>query len=134
MWWTSLIKWVVFGMALAMLGGNFCKAAPSPRNDDMYRELMKLDQLYSSIARPSLRSIPISSEVGQKVQRALNMLRLQELDNLYSPRSRPRFGKRGERHQVPALNKISPEEYDNNQIQFRTDEDGNDHDWLPLRR
>lgn len=48
MWWASL-KWVVLVVTFAMLGSN---ADPSPRNEDMFRELMKLDQLYSSIARP----------------------------------------------------------------------------------
>ncbi|XP_050297115.1 uncharacterized protein LOC126736674 isoform X2 [Anthonomus grandis grandis] len=115
MWWTAL-KWIVFGMAMSMLNDSCCNAAPAPRGDDMYRELMKLDQLYSSIARPSLRSLPMSSEVGQKVQRALNMLRLQELDNLYSPRSRPRFGKRGEGNEIPIRASNIAEEYDNNQI------------------
>uniref|UniRef100_A0AAR5PNS8 Short neuropeptide F n=1 Tax=Dendroctonus ponderosae TaxID=77166 RepID=A0AAR5PNS8_DENPD len=131
MWWTTL-KWVFFGIALAMLGGNSSEAEPIPRSDDMFRELIKLDQLYSSIARPSLRSIPISSEVTQKVQRALNMLRLQQLDNMYSTRSRPRFGKRT--NQLPIGNNISPEAFDTNKMQFRNEDDESERDWLPLRR
>nr|QXU63633.1 neuropeptide F [Dendroctonus armandi] len=133
MWWTTL-KWVFFGMALAMLGSNSTKAEPIPRSDDMFRELIKLDQLYSSIARPSLRSIPISSEVAQKVQRALNMVRLQQLDNMYSTRSRPRFGKRTEGNQLPAGNNISPEAFETNKMQFRNEDEESQRDWLPLRR
>ncbi|XP_066141690.1 uncharacterized protein [Euwallacea fornicatus] len=131
MWWSSL-KWIVLGITLSMLGSN---ADPSPRNEDMYRELMKLDQLYSSIARPSLRSIPMTPEVGQKVQRALNMLRLQELDNLYSPRSRPRFGKRGEKNEAPNRNNLMSLEMYDNKVQYpRNEDDGSEADWLPLRR
>ncbi|KAF7281556.1 hypothetical protein GWI33_004524 [Rhynchophorus ferrugineus] len=113
-----------------MLGTNVSRAAPS-RDENMFRELMKLDQLYSSIARPSLRSIPMSAEVGQKVQRALNMLRLQQLDNMYAHKSRPRFGKRGEGQ---LRNNGASVDYDNNQIQYRGEADGSLPEWLPLRR
>ncbi|XP_076258072.1 uncharacterized protein LOC143195098 isoform X2 [Rhynchophorus ferrugineus] len=121
MWWSTL-KWVFFGLTLTMLGTNVSRAAPS-RDENMFRELMKLDQLYSSIARPSLRSIPMSAEVGQKVQRALNMLRLQQLDNI--------FGKRGEGQ---LRNNGASVDYDNNQIQYRGEADGSLPEWLPLRR
>ncbi|KAJ3640210.1 hypothetical protein Zmor_003524 [Zophobas morio] len=43
LWWFAVIA------AMVMLEAN---AAPSPRNDNMLQELLKLDQLYSSVARP----------------------------------------------------------------------------------
>ncbi|XP_060526826.1 uncharacterized protein LOC132702295 [Cylas formicarius] len=125
MLWSTL-KWVVLGVIVAVLGGDVGNAAPSPRSEDMFRELMKLDQLYSSVARPSVRSVPMSSDVGPKVQRALNMLRLQELDRLYADRARPRFGKRGD---GVGRNNMIPVEYDN---QYRGDQEVDD--WLPARR
>ncbi|XP_030767369.1 uncharacterized protein LOC115891120 [Sitophilus oryzae] len=127
MWWSTL-KWLFFGLSLALMSTNVSKAAPS-RDENMYRELMKLDQLYSSIARPSLRSVSMPAEIGQKVQRALQMLRLQQLDDLYAHKSRPRFGKRGDGHNLPAA------DYETNQIQYRNNQDGAAlQDWLPLRR
>ncbi|KAJ8917199.1 hypothetical protein NQ315_012691 [Exocentrus adspersus] len=90
--WPAL-TWFVVVAAVAVLQGNWvarARAAPSPRNEDMFRELLKLDQMYSAIARPSVRSGPVQGEMGPKVQRAINMLRLQELDRLYADRARPR--------------------------------------------
>ncbi|XP_018561604.1 uncharacterized protein LOC108903792 isoform X1 [Anoplophora glabripennis] len=47
------IAWFVVVVAVVVLQGNWAaRAAPSPRNEDMFRELLKLDQMYSSIARP----------------------------------------------------------------------------------
>ncbi|KAH1005355.1 hypothetical protein HUJ04_006356 [Dendroctonus ponderosae] len=83
MWWTTL-KWVFFGIALAMLGGNSSEAEPIPRSDDMFRELIKLDQLYSSIARPRFgkrtNQLPIGNNISpeafdtNKMQVSLQLL------------------------------------------------------------
>ncbi|XP_063909539.1 uncharacterized protein LOC135127127 isoform X2 [Zophobas morio] len=99
LWWFAVIA------AMVMLEAN---AAPSPRNDNMLQELLKLDQLYSSVARPSVRSGPTQPDsMGPKVQRAINMLRLQHLDRLYGDPSRPRFGKR-----VETNSNFAPIEYE----------------------
>ncbi|XP_019871281.1 uncharacterized protein LOC109599702 [Aethina tumida] len=119
----TAIRWIAMIVAIAMMEGNWVKAAPRPRNEDMFRELMKLDQMYSAIARPSVRSGPIDAEMGPKVQRAINMLRLQELDRLYADRARPRFGKRTDTN-----SNFAPVDYEG---QFQNDDVG---DWLPVRR
>ncbi|KAL1517128.1 hypothetical protein ABEB36_000936 [Hypothenemus hampei] len=53
MWW-MMFKCFVLAITVTMFASNVyvCNAEPSPGNNEMYRELMKLDQLYSSIARP----------------------------------------------------------------------------------
>ncbi|XP_068910081.1 uncharacterized protein [Tenebrio molitor] len=46
LWWFAVVA------AVVVLEGKWTLAAPSPRNDDMFKELLRLDQMYSSIARP----------------------------------------------------------------------------------
>ncbi|KAG5899430.1 hypothetical protein JTB14_033621 [Gonioctena quinquepunctata] len=46
------LRWLVVSVAVFVLQGHGAAAAPNPSNEDMMRELMKLDQMYSSIARP----------------------------------------------------------------------------------
>ncbi|XP_017769337.1 PREDICTED: uncharacterized protein LOC108557363 [Nicrophorus vespilloides] len=83
--------------AIFIIEGNWVRAAPSPDNDKLLRTLENLDKLYSSMARPSVRSGPATQpNMGPKVQRAINMLRIQHLEHLYGDRARPRFGKRTE--------------------------------------
>ncbi|KAK9882841.1 hypothetical protein WA026_023540 [Henosepilachna vigintioctopunctata] len=83
--------------AMVILEYKWAEAAPRlMRREDMVKELMKLDQYYSSIARPSVRSAAPEASMSPKIQRAINMLRLQNLDRLYADRSRPRYGKRAE--------------------------------------
>ncbi|KAJ8978405.1 hypothetical protein NQ317_008480 [Molorchus minor] len=120
----SALRWFMVVVAVIMIQGNLARAAPRPRNEDMFRELLKLDQLYSSIARPSVRSAPVQAEMGPKVQRAINMLRLQELDRLYADRARPRFGKRTE-----SDSNFAPVDYEG---QYASEPDVGD--WLPIRR
>ncbi|XP_018561605.1 uncharacterized protein LOC108903792 isoform X2 [Anoplophora glabripennis] len=120
------IAWFVVVVAVVVLQGNWAaRAAPSPRNEDMFRELLKLDQMYSSIARPSVRSGPVQGEMGPKVQRAINMLRLQELDRLYADRARPRFGKRAQSNSNFAAIDYEGQYHPNEQDVA---------DWLPVRR
>ncbi|XP_057658207.1 uncharacterized protein LOC130895093 isoform X1 [Diorhabda carinulata] len=117
------VRWLVLLVTILVLQSDWTAAAPNPHGDDMMR-LLKLDQMYSSVARPSLRSVSTDTELKPKlVQRA--MLRLQELDRLYSDRARPRFGKRVSQ----SSSQYAPLEYDN---QYRSDQDVGD--WLPVRR
>ncbi|KAL3280399.1 hypothetical protein HHI36_017883 [Cryptolaemus montrouzieri] len=91
MWWVALLSMFV------ILESKWVEAAPRmTRREDAVKELMKLDQFYSSIARPSVRSTGPEGSMNPKIQRAINMLRLQNLDRLYADRSRPRYGKRAE--------------------------------------
>ncbi|XP_028134431.1 uncharacterized protein LOC114329501 isoform X1 [Diabrotica virgifera virgifera] len=118
------VRWLVLLVSVLVLQSDWTTAAPNPNGDEMMR-LLKLDQMYSSVARPSLRSGPVETEIRPKlVQRA--MLRLQELDRLYSDRARPRFGKRTF-HNNP---KYAPLEYDSQYQQSEQDVG----DWLPVRR
>ncbi|CAG9860186.1 unnamed protein product, partial [Phyllotreta striolata] len=90
----SMLRLLTFTViAVITLQGNWVLAATNPANDELMRELLKLDKAYSFVSRPSLRNGPIVSESRPRiVQRA--MLKLQELDKIFSERSRPRFGKR----------------------------------------
>nr|CAI5859302.1 unnamed protein product [Callosobruchus analis] len=82
------VQWILIFVAVLMMQ-DWAKAAPSPRGDDMFKELLKLDKMYSSIARPSVRSVSPPMDGRPKVvQRAI--MRLQELDKLYADRARPR--------------------------------------------
>ncbi|XP_068910080.1 uncharacterized protein [Tenebrio molitor] len=102
LWWFAVVA------AVVVLEGKWTLAAPSPRNDDMFKELLRLDQMYSSIARPSVRSGPTQPDnMGPKVQRAIKMLTLQHLDRLYADQARPRFGKR-----VETNSNFAPIEYE----------------------
>ncbi|XP_074034130.1 uncharacterized protein isoform X1 [Leptinotarsa decemlineata] len=118
------LRWLAVVVVVLVLQGHGTMAAPNPSNDDMMRELLKLDQMYSSIARPSLRSGPVQTEIRPRVvQRAI--IRLQELDRLYADRARPRFGKR-----TPQTdNNLTPFDYDNT---YQSDQDIGE--WLPARR
>ncbi|VEN36018.1 unnamed protein product [Callosobruchus maculatus] len=45
------VQWILIFVAVLMMQ-DWAKAAPSPRGDDMFKELLKLDKMYSAIARP----------------------------------------------------------------------------------
>ncbi|XP_065169630.1 uncharacterized protein [Atheta coriaria] len=94
------MKWSGFCLlatlaVLCLLDGHKTSAAPSPRTDDLLKTLQDLEQIYSSMARPSVRSgSVIEPEMSKKVQRAMKMIEMQRLERLYAHRARPRFGKR----------------------------------------
>ncbi|CAH2004106.1 unnamed protein product [Acanthoscelides obtectus] len=44
-------QWILAFVAVLMIQ-DMVKAAPNPRGEDMLKELLKLDKMYSSIARP----------------------------------------------------------------------------------
>ncbi|KAG5899429.1 hypothetical protein JTB14_033621 [Gonioctena quinquepunctata] len=118
------LRWLVVSVAVFVLQGHGAAAAPNPSNEDMMRELMKLDQMYSSIARPSLRSERSQTELRPRVvQRAI--IRLQELDRLYADRARPRYGKRASE----SNSNLAPFDYDS---LYQSDQDVGE--WLAVRR
>ncbi|XP_071053884.1 uncharacterized protein [Onthophagus taurus] len=98
------MKWLQFYCVsliamLVILEGIGTNAAPSYHDGDMLKTLLDLERKYAAVARPSLRSDSTKSTrsiTEPKVQRAINMLRLQNLDKLYAEKSRPRFGKRAD--------------------------------------
>ncbi|XP_064212421.1 uncharacterized protein LOC107399284 isoform X1 [Tribolium castaneum] len=118
----STLWWFAAVLAAALLQENGGEAARTSRSNDMLERLIKLDEMYSAVARPSVRSGPTQVDsMGPKVQRAINMLRLQHLDRLYADRARPRFGKRIDDSNPPM-------EYEG---QYQSEDVG---DWLPVRR
>ncbi|XP_044761646.1 uncharacterized protein LOC123318927 isoform X1 [Coccinella septempunctata] len=101
--WQLRIWWVALLAAMVVLESRLTEAAPRmTRREDMLKDLMKLDQYYSSIARPRVRSVDPDGSISPKIQRAYNMLKLQSIDRIYADRSRPRYGKRAETaHMLP---------------------------------
>ncbi|KAB0800231.1 hypothetical protein PPYR_05971 [Photinus pyralis] len=122
----SAVWWFAFVAAAAILQEAYVRAAPNPQPEDMWKTLLELDRMYSSIARPSVRSGPttIDSNMTPKVQRAINMLKLHHLERLYADRSRPRFGKRAGAHS----SNFGIPDYEN---QFQN---GDPTDYFPVRR
>ncbi|KAF5300483.1 hypothetical protein FQA39_LY02282 [Lamprigera yunnana] len=122
--WSALC-WLTLLSTVVVLQENSVTAAPNPQPEDMWKTLLELDRMYSSIARPSVRSGPaIESDMTPKVQRAINMLKLHHLERLYADRARPRFGKRTGIHS----NKFGVPDYEN---QFQS---GDPTDYFPARR
>ncbi|KAJ8953751.1 hypothetical protein NQ318_015407 [Aromia moschata] len=70
----SALRWFVVVVAVVMLQGNSAKAAPRPRNEDMFRELLKLDQMYSSIARPRINHTQLKKEFQEKYKSRVTKL------------------------------------------------------------
>ncbi|KAF5286666.1 hypothetical protein FQR65_LT12497 [Abscondita terminalis] len=121
----SAVWWLTLLAAAVVLEESFVNAAPNPQPEDMWKTLLELDRMYSSIARPSVRSGPaIESDMTPKVQRAINMLKLHHLERLYADRARPRFGKRAGVHS----SNLAIPDYEN---QFQS---GEPTDYFPVRR
>ncbi|XP_045460796.1 uncharacterized protein LOC123671145 [Harmonia axyridis] len=117
MWYVALLA------AMVVLESRWTEAAPRmTRREDMLKDLMKLDQYYSSIARPSLRSVGPDGSISPKIQRAYNMLKLQSIDRIYADRTRPRYGKRAQ------TGHLTPLDFD---IQYQSEDNG---DYSALRR
>ncbi|CAH2004105.1 unnamed protein product [Acanthoscelides obtectus] len=114
-------QWILAFVAVLMIQ-DMVKAAPNPRGEDMLKELLKLDKMYSSIARPSLRSVSSMDGRPKVVQRAI--MRIQELDKLYADRARPRFGKRTQGNAD-----FQQADYDS---QYQSDPEMSD--WMAVRR
>ncbi|XP_059487269.1 uncharacterized protein LOC132203478 isoform X2 [Neocloeon triangulifer] len=92
--------WLVLGGHLAVLAEQDHQQMSTM--SDALKYLHQLDKYYSQVARPSTRSDTSMTYGGDvdifRAKQALKMLKLQELDKLYTQRSRPRFGKRTEVH------------------------------------
>ncbi|KAK5649337.1 hypothetical protein RI129_000366 [Pyrocoelia pectoralis] len=50
----SAVWWLAFVAATAILQEAYVRAAPNPQPEDMWKTLLELDRMYSSIARPSV--------------------------------------------------------------------------------
>ncbi|XP_074034133.1 uncharacterized protein isoform X2 [Leptinotarsa decemlineata] len=68
------LRWLAVVVVVLVLQGHGTMAAPNPSNDDMMRELLKLDQMYSSIARPRF---------GKRTPQTDNNLTPFDYDNTY---------------------------------------------------
>ncbi|XP_049797728.1 neuropeptide F-like [Schistocerca nitens] len=89
---------------------------------DALKYLQELDRYYSQVARPSPRSgggasLSVRSPLDtlsiaehlRGVEKMVRMLQLQEYDRMYTPRNRPRFGKRSELR-PDVVDDVMPEE------------------------
>ncbi|XP_056641720.1 uncharacterized protein LOC130448380 isoform X2 [Diorhabda sublineata] len=67
------VRWLVLLVTILVLQSDWTTAAPNPHGDDMMR-LLKLDQMYSSVARPRF---------GKRVSQSSSQYAPLEYDNQY---------------------------------------------------